>query len=273
VKHLTPSARRLLGMAFATVVGTAVLAVAAPASAASTTEHLTLGHSALCLPNGQREVTWTVTSSRPASSTLSVVDLTSNPAGFGFVDGTIIKVGATLPASPGQLVDKQLLPGNAIGASLHVETVFTSSDVKTTVPGDDQIAFDGTCTPAYTVTQDCHGITFTFKAPPVGTTVISILVTLHPSVGSDQSFTIKSGDPDKTVTIPGSPGLKVDLSYGGNFKTTYTWSHDPCPSPTLPITGSHLTGVIGIGAGLVGGGVGLIVLMLVLRRRRTVSGT
>ncbi len=271
MKRFPPSGRRLLSIASATVAGAAaMLMFATPANAID--EHLTVTHTARCLPTGQQEVTWTVTSSRDVTSTLSVVDLTSSPAGSGFVDGNIIKVGATLPAMPAQLTDTQLLPGTAASAALHVETVFGSGEFATTIDGDDEVAFEGTCSPAYTVTQDCHGITFTFKAPPVGTTVITIHITLHPSVGADEVFTIKSGDADKTVTFPGSPGLTVDLSYGDEFKTSYTWTHDPCPSPTLPTTGGSLSTPIGFGVGLIVGGVGLLVLLFVLRRRRTIRG-
>ena len=40
-----------------------------------------------------------------------MVKLNSDPAGSGFVDGNIIKVGATLPATPSWLGDTQLMPG------------------------------------------------------------------------------------------------------------------------------------------------------------------
>jgi hypothetical protein len=57
---------------------------------------------------------------------------------------------------------------------------------------------------------------------------------------------------------------------------TYTWT-DPggCPTPTptadasLPLTGSSLTGVVGIGGGLLAAGALLVVVSVLLRRRRT----
>ena len=284
MRRFAVSARRPLGLALAIVAGAAVLAVATPANATDTNaEHLTVAHSDQCLADGQRKVTWTVTNSRPDATILTTVMLTSVPAGFGFANGSGVTVGATLPASPASVTGVQLLPATAVSASLQVGVLF---DKGISITGTGTVVFEGTCTPQYTVTQDCHGITFTFKAPPAGYEGKGTDVSLNPSVGTEESFIIKPGDADKIVTFPGTTGLTIDLEYG-DFEARHAWAHDPCPSPSaspspsarpsvspspsLPVTGSSLTGVIGIGAGLLVGGVALIALFLVLRRRRSVT--
>jgi hypothetical protein len=270
VKRFPTLARRALSVALATATGAAMLALATPAyaTARAVDNTITVTHTTRCLPNGQREVTWTVTDTQENEATISAVTLNSTPTATGFVDGNIIKVGATIPGDDGTRTDKQLMPGTNNSASLQVTAHIGSGEFETVHSGSDAFEF-ATCNPAYTVSQDCTGITFVFKGLPPGEAVISFLVTLHPSVGTDQSFTIKSGDPDKTVTIAGAPGLTVDLSYGDNFKTSYAFTHDPCP--TLPKTGSNLGGTIGAGIGLVVGGAALLLLLVVLRRRRTAA--
>src|SRR5690348_17215363 len=95
------------------------LATPAQANARSTVETLTITHSTVCLPNGQRQVTWTVATDREDDGTISAVTLHSNPTDAPFVDGNIIKVGQTLPHG-GSLSDKQVMPGTNTNASLEV---------------------------------------------------------------------------------------------------------------------------------------------------------
>jgi len=268
VKRFPTYARRALSVALATGAEMLALATPAQASARSEVEHLTITHSTVCLPNGQRQVTWTVATERDEDGTISAVTLHSTPTDAPFVDGNIIKVGQTLPGDGGSLSDKQVMPGTNTSASLEVSAKFGSGEFIETISGSDAFEF-GACTPLYTVSQDCNGITFVFKGLPPGELKITNHVTLHPSVGTDQAFDIGTGDPDKTVTIPGAPGLTVDLSYGDNFKASYAFTHDPCP--TLPKTGSNLGGTIGAGIGLVVVGAGLLVLVVFMRRRRSAT--
>jgi hypothetical protein len=270
VKRFPRFARRALSVALATATGAAMLALAAPAYAhgGDNPTVVTVGHTSTCLPDGERQVIWSVSTNSESDSTISKVDLASAPTNTGFVNGNIIKVGATLPGSPSSLSDKQLMPGTNTSASLAVTSIFGDGELATPVKGSDEATFEP-CTPWYTVTQDCTGITFVIGPPPVGDAVFH--VTLHPSVGADQSFNMTSGEADKTVTFPGSPGLTVDLSYGEGFKKSYAWDHAPCP--TLPTTGTRIGGTIGTGAGLVVGGVLLLLALVWLRRRRAVSGS
>jgi hypothetical protein len=270
VKRFLTYARRALSVALAT--GAALFALATPAQAHAfgddDTPHLTITHSTVCLPDGQRQVTWTVATERDDDGTISAVTLGSTPVAAGFVNGNIIKVGETLPGDGGSLSDKQVMPGTNTSASLAVSAKFGSGEFIETISGSDAFEFTP-CIPLYTVSQDCNGFTFVFKGLPAGEAIITRHVTLHPSVGADQSFDMKSGDPDKTVTIAGAPGLTVELSYGDGFKASYAFTHDPCP--TLPKTGSNLGGTIGAGIGLVVVGTALLVLVVAMRRRRSAT--
>jgi hypothetical protein len=189
----------------------------------------------------------------------------------------------------------QRVPGDTDFAELDVVAKWSDD---ATHPGDEEVSLAeelGSCLKTYLVAQTCDSITFTFKAPPApvvpasaplietgvylaGYALTSSSIKLHPSVGADVQFTLNSGDPDKVVSFPGSPGLTVDVIIDNGPKQTHTFTHDPCPttpspSPSLATTGSSLSSPLGIGAALVVVGIGLIAALFLFRRRRTVAGS
>jgi hypothetical protein len=283
---LRPAARRILSIAAAAAAGLAAsLVLASPASA----HHIDIGVSKTCQQDGTWKVTWTVNNSEDdLAGKVTAVALT--PAGTTVSN---IVVDAVLPAD-GSLVGTQIVPGDAAGATISVTVHWNRDGQDHSDTKSNGVEFTYKCESTYTVAQTCDSITFTFKAPPApvvpasapltdtgvylaGAALTSSSIKLHPSVGSDVTFTLNSGDPDKVVSFPGSPGLTVVVTID-NFEKTHTFTHDPCPttpspSPSLATTGSSLSSPLGIGAALVLVGIGLIAALFMFRRRRTVAGS
>jgi hypothetical protein len=289
VKQLRPAARRLLSIAAATVAGlAAALVIASPASA----HDPSISATTTCdVATGEWTVAWKVINDFGQVGTLTTV---TPPSGGGTL--TVIVTGATVPAKSGAvngvLAENQTFPNSVNSATLSAVMDWPDDFAPKTIS---KTAYKPAgCIKAYTVAQTCDSITFTFKAPPApvvpasapltdtgvylaGASLTSSSIKLHPSVGSDVTFTLNSGDPDKVVSFPGSPGLTVVVTID-NFEKTHTFTHDPCPttpspSPSLATTGSSLSSPLGIGAALVLVGIGLIAALFMFRRRRTVAGS
>jgi hypothetical protein len=267
-----PAVRRLLTIAAAGVAGlAALLFFASPASAHAPS----ITGSATCdQATGDWTVTWTVINDFGQVGTL--IELTV-PSGGGALTG--IALNGTVPAKTGQtngsITGTQTFPNSVNSATLSGKMdwpdTFPAQSISKTVPKP--LA----CT--YKVEQTCDSLILTFQAPPgaASTQVPARVIKLTPSSGDPQTITLAAGSADKVVTFAASAGFSVVVEIGENFKKTVTWSHDPCPTtttapPALAVTGSSLTGPVGIGAASLALGVGLIAALFVFRRRRTVAG-
>jgi hypothetical protein len=271
VNRSRPSLRRLISVAIAVAAGLAGAAViTSPASASVVTPPLEITGTRLCdLSTGGWQVTWTLTNNLGSVATLTAV--TPDPGASGAIFNQPIIVGSTIAAN-GTLVGHQLFPTTQTTGSLSVTASF--GQVHDPVTVSKTIDLGPSCKQVYTATQDCHGITLTFKAPPQGDEFPPTgNVTIHPSTGSDVTFTLPLTQ-DKVISFPGSAGLTVTvtITLGEDqkpFVTTHTWTHDPCPSPTLPVTGNgYVGGAAKLGASMLLIGAGLIVISLYLWRRR-----
>jgi hypothetical protein len=261
--------QRIITIGAATVAGLAGSLIAAvPAHASAPT--IFVDYDDECLPDGTRQVTWEVFNTA-ASLTATITAVTLLPAGSTVSD---IEVGATIPGDD-SLPGSQILPGDASSAKLTVSASWPGVESPYTDDASATAEFRGTCSPLYTVTEDCAGITFTFPAVDDGGEFPPkpIDVSLIPSTGDSQAFQLKGGDPEKKVTFPGSTGLTVALSYGDDFKKTHAWTSAPCPVPDLPKTGSSLTGPAAIGGTLLLVGAALVIGTFMFRRRRTIAGS
>ena len=290
MKQMRPAARRLLSIAAAAAAGLAgSLILASPASA----HDPSITATTTCDPaTGEWTVAWKVINDFGQVGTLTTV---TPPTGGGTL--TVIITGATVPAKSGAvngvLTENQTFPNSVNSATLSAVMDWPDDFAPKTISKTAQKPAG--CSQTYTVAQTCDSITFTFKAPPpvivpavaslndtgvylAGAALTTSSIHLHPSVGADVNFTLNSGDPDKVVTFPGSPGLTVEVTIDNGPKQVHAFTHDPCPttptpSPSLATTGSSLSSPIGIGAGLLIAGIAVIAALFLFRRRRTVAGS
>jgi hypothetical protein len=289
---MRPAARRVLAIAAAAAAGLAAsLVIGSPASAhipAVSVDSVVCDRS-----TGEWVIGWSVhgTSVPAEASTWKLTTVAFTPAPpASVISGDLASTNVSKPKAQ-DFTGTQRVPGTTGSVSLSVVAAW---DDEATHDGSKTKSFTevGTCVKTYSIVQTCDSITFTFKAPPApvvpasapltdtgvylaGAALTSSSVHLHPSVGADVNFTLNSGDPDKVVTFPGSPGLTVEVTIDIGPKQTHAFTHDPCPpspSPSLAQTGSGVTGPVGIGAALLVVGAGLITALFLFRRRRTVAG-
>jgi hypothetical protein len=290
---MRPAARRVLTIAAAAAAGLAgSLAIGSPASAhlpAVSVDSVVCDRSA-----GEWVIGWKVhgTSVPAEASTWQLTTVTfTPPPPTSVISGDLASANVWKPKAQ-DFTGTQRVPGSTGSVSLSVVAAWDDDD-EATHDGSKTKSLTGvgSCVKTYAIALTCDSITFTFRAPPApvetaaarltdtgvhlaGSALTSSRVHLHPSVGADVDFTLASGDPDKVVTFPGSPGLTVEVTIGDGPKRTHAFTPDPCPpspSASLAQTGSSVTGPVGVGAALLVVGAGLIAALFVFRRRRTVA--
>ena len=110
-------------------------------------------------------------------------------------------------------------------------------------------------------------------------TLFAVTVTLDNQQGNAPAIFKITGSSDKTV----NGGQKLDVTVPGNVQIAVQtvghddWTHkwqtptSPCPSPSLPTTGSDISSLVLTGGLLLAGGIGLVVLAIMMRRRRRLA--
>jgi hypothetical protein len=261
VKHSRPSARRLVLLIAAGVAGAAVsLFVASPALAHTASVS---GVTACNKDTGGWTVTWTIENDFGTPATLD--SLTPDPQGSA-ISG--FAVNAVIPAASGgtngKITGTQTFPAGETTATLigHVvwpdkvnQALNATVDRPSSCVAHPQVSFKDNCDGTVTVTLDNQQ----------GNAPATFKITGSPDK-------IVAGGQKLDVTVPGN--VKVVVQVAGHDDFTHTWQTSPCPSPSpsLPTTGDNVASVATIGGVLLIGGIGLVVLAIVMRRRRRLAG-
>jgi hypothetical protein len=264
VKRSGPSARRLVAIIGAGFIGVTVsLFVASPALAHTATVKATTS----CDNTGGWTVTWTIENDFGTPATLD--SLTPDPQGSAI---TGFAVSAVIPAASGgangKITGTQTFPAGETSATLIGHVTWTQDnypqglnktvDKPTTCLAKPQVSFVDNCDGTVTVTLDNQQ----GNAP----------ATFKITGSSDKTV---NGGQKLDVTVPGN--VQIIVQTAGQDDWTHKWQTptSPCPSPTspsLPTTGSDVSGIAVIGGLTLVGGIGLVALAIVMRRRRNLAG-
>jgi hypothetical protein len=150
-----------------------------------------------------------------------------------------------------------------------VRTITPSGPITVTaggVPVGDSYSFQSPsgCAPVKVVPKfDCDNLIVSFDNPQGPASTYKVVVgsdTVTGSVGVGQSA--------ETTPFRASAGTSAIVTVGNLAPDTIVWQ-PPATCATLPDTGSSITPVVSIGAALLAGGVGVIALLFMIRRRRT----
>jgi hypothetical protein len=276
LRRILPSARRLLGLAGAAVLGTAaaLTLTAAPASA----HHTDITGTTTCdVQTGQWKIAWTLNNSE-ADKTAVISALRSDPeARFFMANGAEATDTIDMPKRGAGVVElSQRFPATTAGKTVSIKfnTRWNTGQQRTDEVGRVRVP-NVDCAPAASFESTCEGVTVTLvnKAGVKETATFEV-------TGVDKPIEVKHGD-TATVKVPGAKagnGVQVNVTVGGGKKKAldaFPWTKPagcavPTPStssapPALPVTGAS----VGLAAG---GALALLalggVLFMIARRRR-----
>jgi hypothetical protein len=268
VKRSGHSARRLVALVAAGFVGAAIsLFIASPALAHTAS----VAGARACNPDGSWTVTWTISNDFGAPATLDV--LTPDPQGSaitGFAVNAVIAAKAN--NVDGTITGTQTFPASEASATLMGHVVWKIDGVNQNL--NTTVYKPSTCVakPAVSFKDNCDG---------------TVTVTLDNTQGNAPATFKITGSTDKTVnggqkldvTVPGNVQVVVQVAGHDDFTHMFATPSDcstptpsPSPSPSLPTTGSNVTGFALAGGLLLIGGIGLVALAIVWRRRRRLAG-
>jgi LPXTG-motif cell wall-anchored protein len=232
VNRPKPSLRRPLAVLGATLVGiAAALAISAPASA----HDALLSGDYKCLPSGQWEVTWTLTSKNTdLTATLDAVSYEpANP------DAEHIVEGATLPKpGDGVLTEMVLLPGDAPGTGLFVGATFSNGHKAS---DEEFLEFEGDCKEEQQPEQKSPSVTFESLCDG------SVDVTLHNPTREAVTFTVNgkkievAADGFDVVNLTGEAAATIVVTWGEDGKAMGGFEPpDTCPTIAATFTCDQL---------------------------------
>lgn len=261
MNRFRPSVRRALSIAAAAVAGfAATLVFATPAFA----HHVTVTGAPTCQDNGTWKVVWTVVNSE-GDKTAVLTTVTVDPDGSAITNDPIAS--GTAMAAGGSVSGEQTFPGTETSATLTINLATWSNGVtKTHVQEPTQTKTiplpEGQCTrvaePKVEFTSNCDG---------------TVTVKLFNEGEGDATYEVNGVEhallPGTTKDVPVNSKDEITVTHG-DLVWKYTWKD---PGNCLPVTGSSLTGLLFVGASLVLGGIGIITLLSLTRRRRSRTAT
>jgi LPXTG-motif cell wall-anchored protein len=179
-----------------------------------------------------------------------VAGTTTVPAGMQPSDAAIV---VTVPAGTGTITVTQGAQNKQVGDT------FTWA------------APDGCAPVKIDSKMDCDKFSVTLLNPDGPSTTYSIV-----AGGQTQTGTLGVGETKDFGPFPGTSGAQAVVTIGTGIPNTVTWvKPDTCSStttaPPLADTGGNVTNLVALAGVLVGGGIGMIGLLFLIRRRRTIA--
>jgi LPXTG-motif cell wall-anchored protein len=183
-------------------------------------------------------------------SITGVPGTTTVPAGMKPTDAAVV---VTIPAGTGTITVTQGAQNKQVGDA------FTWS------------APDGCAPVKIDSKMDCAQFSVTLLNPDGPATTYTIV-----AGGQTQTGTLNVGETKDFGPFPGTPGAMAVVTIGTGIPNNVSWvKPDTCSgsttAPPLADTGGDVTNLVALAGVFVGGGIGMIGLLFLIRRRRTIA--